>query len=123
MSVSGYKDVMIEVNRKEKEAGIVPDPDVDTYVKYGDMNKEIMIFGEQKKFSSFLQHYYGYQNDHLCLVAVVLIAFPIPSCFCISFCLLLWQIEFPKELNFEKKKRKKKKITTRCSNRINSVVV
>lgn len=27
------EDIMIEVSRKEKEAGIVPDPDVDTYMK------------------------------------------------------------------------------------------
>ena len=33
MSVSGFKDIMMEVSRKEKEAGIVPDLDVDTYMK------------------------------------------------------------------------------------------
>ena len=32
-SISPYADIMREVNRREKEAGIVPDPDVDTYMK------------------------------------------------------------------------------------------
>lgn len=28
-----YKDIMLEVSKREKEAGIIPDPDVDTYMK------------------------------------------------------------------------------------------
>ena len=28
-----YTDLMMEVSRREKEAGIVPDPDIDTYMK------------------------------------------------------------------------------------------
>lgn len=28
-----YADIMMEVSRREKEAGIVPDPDIDTYMK------------------------------------------------------------------------------------------
>jgi hypothetical protein len=32
-SISPYADIMMEVSRREKEAGIVPDPDVDTYMK------------------------------------------------------------------------------------------
>lgn len=30
---SAYKDFMLEVSKREKEAGIIPDPDVDTYMK------------------------------------------------------------------------------------------
>ncbi|KAM2885084.1 hypothetical protein COP2_012300 [Malus domestica] len=45
--------------------------------QYGDMNKEILIFGEQKTVASFLQDYYGFHHDRLFLVAIVLIAFPI----------------------------------------------
>lgn len=30
---SDYKDIMLEVSKREKEAGIIPDPDVDTYMK------------------------------------------------------------------------------------------
>jgi len=30
---SGCKDIMMEISRREKEAGIVPDPDIDTYMK------------------------------------------------------------------------------------------
>lgn len=28
-----YTDIIMEVSRREKEAGIVPDPDIDTYMK------------------------------------------------------------------------------------------
>lgn len=45
--------------------------------QYGDMNKEILIFGEQKTAASFLQDYCGFHHDRLFLVANVLIAFPI----------------------------------------------
>ncbi|KAB2599225.1 hypothetical protein D8674_009496 [Pyrus ussuriensis x Pyrus communis] len=45
--------------------------------QYGDMNKEIFIFGEQKTVASFLQDYYGFHHDRLFLVVIVLIAFPI----------------------------------------------
>ncbi|KAK3190018.1 hypothetical protein Dsin_029579 [Dipteronia sinensis] len=55
--------------------------------QYGDMNKEILIFGEQKTVSSFLQHYYGFQNDHLGLVAVVLIAFPVAFASLFAYCI------------------------------------
>ena len=27
------EDVMVEVSKREKEAGIIPDPDIDTYMK------------------------------------------------------------------------------------------
>lgn len=30
---SAYKDIMLEVSKREKEAGIIPDPDIDTYMK------------------------------------------------------------------------------------------
>ncbi|TXG71482.1 hypothetical protein EZV62_000061 [Acer yangbiense] len=45
--------------------------------QYGDIDKEIMAFGELKTVGSFLQDYYGFQHDQLSLVAIVLIAFPI----------------------------------------------
>jgi hypothetical protein len=32
-SISPYADIMRKVSSREKEAGIVPDPDVDTYMK------------------------------------------------------------------------------------------
>lgn len=30
---SAYKDIMLEVSKREKEAGIIPHPDIDTYMK------------------------------------------------------------------------------------------
>ena len=32
-SISGFKEIMKEVSKREKEAGIIPDPDIDTYMK------------------------------------------------------------------------------------------
>ncbi|KAK2646936.1 hypothetical protein Ddye_022131 [Dipteronia dyeriana] len=55
--------------------------------QYGDMNKEILIFGEQKTVSSFLQHYYGFQSDHLGIVAAVLIAFPVAFASLFAYCI------------------------------------
>eukprot|EP00261_Vitis_vinifera_P019270 XP_010649677.2 PREDICTED: pleiotropic drug resistance protein 3 [Vitis vinifera] len=45
--------------------------------QYGDMKKEILIFGELKPVSSFLKDYFGFQHDHLGLVAVALLVFPV----------------------------------------------
>ncbi|KAJ4823603.1 hypothetical protein Tsubulata_026482 [Turnera subulata] len=45
--------------------------------QYGDINKEIFIFGELKTVGSFLHDYYGFRHDRLSLVAAALIAFPI----------------------------------------------
>lgn len=45
--------------------------------QYGDINKEIIIFGQPKTVSAFLKDYFGFHHDQLALVALVLIAFPI----------------------------------------------
>ncbi|XP_059632028.1 pleiotropic drug resistance protein 3-like [Cornus florida] len=55
--------------------------------QYGDENKKILIFGEIKSISSFLQEYYGFRHDHLALVAVVLIAFPAIFAFLFAYCI------------------------------------
>ncbi|XP_050220397.1 pleiotropic drug resistance protein 3-like isoform X1 [Mercurialis annua] len=44
--------------------------------QYGDVHKEILVFGETKTVSAFLQDYFGYHHDFLGVVAVVLIVFP-----------------------------------------------
>lgn len=56
--------------------------------QYGDINKEIMIFGQLKTVSSFLGDYYGFQHDRLCLVAVVLIAFPVAFASLFAYCIV-----------------------------------
>ncbi|XP_062144197.1 pleiotropic drug resistance protein 3-like [Alnus glutinosa] len=45
--------------------------------QYGDINVEIMVFGQTKTVAAFLKDYFGFHHDRLALVAVVLIAFPL----------------------------------------------
>lgn len=63
--------------------------------QYGDMNKEILIFGEHKTVDSFLQDYYGFHYERLPLVAIVLIAFPIAFAFLFAY--------FVGKLNFQRR--------------------
>ncbi|XP_030496768.2 pleiotropic drug resistance protein 3 [Cannabis sativa] len=55
--------------------------------QYGDMNNKITIFGELKTVSSFIEDFYGFQQDHLALVAIVLIAFPIIFASLFTYCI------------------------------------
>lgn len=55
--------------------------------QYGDMEKEILIFGDQKSVGSFLKDYYGFRHDRLSLVAVVLIAYPIIYASLFAYCI------------------------------------
>ncbi|XP_024922481.2 pleiotropic drug resistance protein 3 [Ziziphus jujuba] len=45
--------------------------------QYGDMDKELLVFGEMKTIGAFLEQYFGFHHHHLVVVAMVLIAFPI----------------------------------------------
>ncbi|KAF8053007.1 hypothetical protein N665_1477s0014 [Sinapis alba] len=63
--------------------------------QYGDVDKEIIAFGETKRVSAFLEDYFGYRHDSLALVAFVLIAFPIVVASLFAF--------FMSKLNFQKK--------------------
>ncbi|KAL9325717.1 hypothetical protein ACSQ67_006362 [Phaseolus vulgaris] len=45
--------------------------------QYGDLEKEVTVFGKRQSVGSFLRDYYGFRHDRLSLVAVVLIAYPI----------------------------------------------
>lgn len=55
--------------------------------QYGDLDKEILIFGEQKSVGSFLKDYYGFRHDRLSVVAVVLIAYPIIYASLFAYCI------------------------------------
>ncbi|KAG2721209.1 hypothetical protein I3843_02G058000 [Carya illinoinensis] len=55
--------------------------------QYGDMNTEILIFGELKTISSFIKDYYGFQHDRLGLVAFVLIAYPVIYASLFAYCI------------------------------------
>ncbi|KAI5579409.1 hypothetical protein BDE02_08G087600 [Populus trichocarpa] len=45
--------------------------------QYGDLEKEITVFGQTKSVAAFLQDYFGFHRNFLSVVAVVLIIFPI----------------------------------------------
>ncbi|EXB80289.1 hypothetical protein L484_025145 [Morus notabilis] len=55
--------------------------------QYGDMDKEIMIFGELKSVGSFLEDFYGFHHDRLGLVSIALIAFPLAFAFLFAYCI------------------------------------
>ncbi|CAM8903086.1 unnamed protein product [Rhodiola kirilowii] len=63
--------------------------------QYGDLTKEILIFGKKTTVSLFLENYYGFQHDRLSLVAIVLIAFPIAFATLFAYCI--------GKLNFQKR--------------------
>lgn len=44
--------------------------------QYGDIDKEIVAFGERKAIKTFLGSYFGYHSADTSVVALVLIAFP-----------------------------------------------
>ncbi|KAJ0966924.1 hypothetical protein J5N97_023841 [Dioscorea zingiberensis] len=45
--------------------------------QYGDIDKEITVFGETKSVANFLKDYFGFHHDQLGVVAIVLMAFPL----------------------------------------------
>ncbi|XP_020254964.1 ABC transporter G family member 41-like isoform X1 [Asparagus officinalis] len=63
--------------------------------QYGDIDKEIMVFGETKLISSFIKDYFGYHHDRLGVVAVVLIAYPLILGSLFAFCI--------EKLNFQRR--------------------
>ncbi|KAF5202221.1 Abc transporter g family member, partial [Thalictrum thalictroides] len=55
--------------------------------QYGDMDKEILVFGERKAISAFLKDFYGFQHDRLGFVAVVLAVFPVVFAVIFAYCI------------------------------------
>ncbi|GMI73697.1 ATP-binding cassette G33, pleiotropic drug resistance 5, PLEIOTROPIC DRUG RESISTANCE 5 [Hibiscus trionum] len=45
--------------------------------QYGDINKEIIAFGERKTISAFLESHYGFKHKDLPITAILLFAYPI----------------------------------------------
>ncbi|KAL3714540.1 hypothetical protein ACJRO7_006455 [Eucalyptus globulus] len=62
---------------------------------YGDIHKEITVYGQQTMISAFLENYYGYRYDQLYIVAIMLLAFPL-----IFTCIFAWAIA---KLNFQRR--------------------
>ncbi|RWR95173.1 pleiotropic drug resistance protein 3-like protein isoform X1 [Cinnamomum micranthum f. kanehirae] len=63
--------------------------------QYGDIEKEIVVFGETKSVASFLKDYFGFHHDRLGLVAVLLIAYPLLFAALFAHCI--------GKLNFQKR--------------------
>ncbi|XP_058191657.1 pleiotropic drug resistance protein 3-like isoform X2 [Rhododendron vialii] len=63
--------------------------------QYGDIQKEIMVFGETKTVSAFLTDYFGYHHDELPIAGVVLIMYPIVFAFLFACCI--------EKLNFQRR--------------------
>lgn len=60
--------------------------------QYGDIDREISVFGDAKPLNSFLEAVFGYQYDRLPITAVVLIAFPVVLAF--LFALFIGRLNF-----------------------------
>ncbi|KAH7835973.1 hypothetical protein Vadar_031613 [Vaccinium darrowii] len=63
--------------------------------QYGDIQKEIIVFGEPKTVSAFLSDYFNYNEDDLPMVGVILVTFPIVFASLFVFCIA--------KLNFQKR--------------------
>ncbi|XP_050380227.1 pleiotropic drug resistance protein 3-like isoform X2 [Argentina anserina] len=60
--------------------------------QYGDLNKEIVLRGEEKTVSAFLESIYGYNYDDLGIVGIVLLAYPLVFAF--AFALATEKLNF-----------------------------
>lgn len=45
--------------------------------QYGDIDKEITVFGEPISVSSFIKDYFGFHHDRLYVTGIVLLVFPL----------------------------------------------
>ncbi|KAI3993041.1 hypothetical protein MKX01_009784, partial [Papaver californicum] len=54
---------------------------------YGDMETEILVFGETNTVSHFLRDYFGFHHNHLPLVSVLLLAYPVLSSSLFAYCI------------------------------------
>ncbi|KAK6915724.1 Plant PDR ABC transporter associated [Dillenia turbinata] len=55
--------------------------------QYGDIDRNIVIFGETKTMAAFLKDYFGFHHDRLALVGVMLIVFPLAFALLFSYCI------------------------------------
>ncbi|KAJ4721526.1 Pleiotropic drug resistance ABC transporter [Melia azedarach] len=45
--------------------------------QYGDIDKEVLVFGDIKTVAAFLKDYFGFEHDHLPISAIVLAIYPL----------------------------------------------
>ncbi|KAB5544599.1 hypothetical protein DKX38_012711 [Salix brachista] len=64
---------------------------------YGDVEKEIAVFGQTKSVAAFLEDYFGFHRNFLSVVAVVLIIFP--AIFASLFAYFIGRLNFQKRNN------------------------
>ncbi|KAF5960764.1 hypothetical protein HYC85_001973 [Camellia sinensis] len=55
--------------------------------QYGDIDQNIKVFGETTTVAAFLRDYFGYRHDHLPIVAVMLLIYPIVFASLFAFCI------------------------------------
>ncbi|XP_030477545.1 pleiotropic drug resistance protein 3-like isoform X2 [Syzygium oleosum] len=55
--------------------------------QYGDIDKDITVFGETKTVAAFLKDYFGFHHDQLYVVAIVLAAFPLLLATLFAYCI------------------------------------
>ncbi|KAK8520248.1 hypothetical protein V6N12_004205 [Hibiscus sabdariffa] len=63
--------------------------------QYGDVNDEVMVFGESMTMASLLENYFGFRHGRLPATAIILISYPLISAFLFAF--------FLARLNFERR--------------------
>ena len=59
--------------------------------QYGYVDKEIIVFGETRTLSSFVEDYFGFPHDGLPIIAAILIIYPLVLAF--LFCILYRKAE------------------------------
>jgi hypothetical protein len=62
--------------------------------QYGNIDKEIKVFGETKSVAAFLNDYFRFHQDRLSMVAALLVVFPLV--FVILFSLSIEKLNFQK---------------------------
>ncbi|XP_021898918.1 LOW QUALITY PROTEIN: pleiotropic drug resistance protein 3-like [Carica papaya] len=55
--------------------------------QYGDIEKEILVFGETKSVAAFLEDQFGFRHNHLPITAVVLALFPLVFASLFAYCI------------------------------------
>ncbi|KAH6835919.1 pleiotropic drug resistance 2 [Perilla frutescens var. hirtella] len=63
--------------------------------QYGDIEKEISVFGETQRISEFLKEYFGFQHNMLPLMTLVLTCYPILFASIFAYCR---EVELPKKV-------------------------
>ncbi|KAM7272585.1 hypothetical protein ACFE04_027248 [Oxalis oulophora] len=60
--------------------------------QYGDIHKEIVVYGQNKTVSGYLEDNYGFHHDRLGLTAGILVAFPLV--FVLLFCICIGRMNY-----------------------------